>query len=667
MSNAPLFFLVLFSLAGAVSARAAGDGLGQLVRTDEKGRLVPLPHPVEPSLRNPEHGTQWREAYRSRVDLLIRTSLTQRFSFNSWFENEKYSLGQAMAMALAGNARGIRILSDQDVSAKDWHKETAGIDYYACFVIKHQPRRYFFFGPVLAEDFRRQMAEGAKAWTEKDPLRRPHHLYKKEKNDQGWGPDARNSWVDVRTTDNLTMMRNTAVYLMAEESGNTETARIYRGKFLKFTAAMFRAGNGEWDSENYLGHTLTPLFNTHDFAKDPVIRAGSKAMIDWLAAAMAVKYYRGGSNGPTKRDYNHVQPFGGSLAESAWLMFGAPKDPHEFEYDIIHMATSGWVPPPAIVNLGTNEFDRPRELLNAKPSYQGPQNGDWQSGPEFHETYFIGRTFEFGSLAQGTSPDGGDVNGFKLMADDAKRGVFDLQIGPTTKVELIGSPQYKQGVSGGPNRVAQYRNIALWLVKNGAADWSAVLPDHITVEEKEGVTFLKGDATWIALTPVNLTPFAEDVERTAAVKEKKPGEARWPEHKGLAARGKGGSFCGFAIEIGEAPDFADYAAFQKAVLEKSRLEASAVASGTVAYTAASGASVKMQWGDALADFKVWRNGELHDWTEHGRYVWRETGKAEDGLIFQRWGDAGGVLHVNAGGRSFRGEVAVDGTYTFENR
>jgi len=655
---------ICWGVIGALAVSAAAqepEGLSRLARTDERGRRLAIPHPTDPAWANPPHSEEWLEGWRDRMDLVIRTSTRQKFAFNTWFENEKHALGQAMAMALAGDPRGLKALSERDVSAGDWHQHTAGIDYYACFVIKHQPRKYFYFRPVLPPDYVRQMAEGARAWTEQDPLRRPHHLYQPGK--QGWGPDAKNSWVDVRTTDNLTMMRTTAVYLMAEDAGHREVAEIYKQRMRAFAVAVFRAGNGEWDSENYLGHTMAPLFNTYDFARDPQMRGMSKAFLDWLATAMAVKYYRGAANGPTCRDYNHPQPYHGSLAETAWMMFGPagnPRSPDSFEYDIVHMFTSGWLPPPAIVNLGTNQFERPRELLNTKPPYAEPQAGNFRAPPAYHETYYIGRTFEFGSLAEGTSPDGGDVNGFKLMANDATRGVLDLQVGPTGDPARVGSPQYQKGVSGGPNRVAQFRNIAIWLVKNGASDWTAVLPEKIPVEVVRGVTFLRGDETWIALTPIGMPPLTADSERTQKVK--------WPEHQALASKGTGAApFCGFAIEVGEAPEFNSYDEFRQKVLAAAHLDAGGLAEGRASYRSAGGATVAMAWGDALADFHVRRNGELHDWAEHGRYVWRETGRGEDGLIFQPRGEAGGTLIVNAGGRTFRGTLSLEGDYQFENR
>ncbi len=683
--------LAMLALCTIQAQTPSVEAPASLVSKDEKGRLVPKPQNVEPSLQNPILSPEWLEGYRDRADLILRTSLTQQFKYNSYFENEKYALGHAMARVLAGDmTTALAKLSEPDANAKDWNSITAGIDYYACFTIKHQPRKYFFFGAVLPPDYLAQMKEGARLWAEKDPLGRPNPAFVGKK--EGWDPTAKNSWVDGRTTDNLTMMRNSAVYLMAEESGSSEVAGTYARKLRRFAAAIYRAGNGEWDSENYLGHTITPLLNVYDFAKDRELRGTAKAMLDWFFAAAAVKYFDGGANGPNARDYNHVQPFGGSLAEMAWIYFGAPQSPTVFEYDIVHAITSGYTPPPAVINLGTNQFERPRELLNSKPPYHEPQAGDWTKPAAYHETYFIGQTFEFGSLAEGTATGRGDINGFKILAQDSARGVADIRIAPTDDPVFVGSALYKPEKMRFKNRVAQYRNLAMWLAKGEKVPWRITLPDSVITEVVDGITFLKGDNTWMALMPVNMPPFAADAEASKQIKNQMVKETkniripnpdggkptyekettmvekpRFPSHSALTTQSLSGPFSGFAIEIGEAPAFADYATFKKAILAKAKLDVTGLGSGTVAFRGSDGATIKAQWGDDLVDFKVWRNGQLHNWAEHGSFVYRETGKLEDGLIFQRRGDAGGTLTINAGGRSFVSTVSTDGSATFENR
>ena len=89
-----------------------------------------------------------------------------------------------------------------------------------------------------------------------------------------------NSWVDIRSTENLFLMRNTSVYLMAEETGNEATRLKYKRILLDYAAALYRIGMGEWDSENYHGHSVAPLLNVYDFAKDPDVKLAAKASLD---------------------------------------------------------------------------------------------------------------------------------------------------------------------------------------------------------------------------------------------------------------------------------------------------------------------------------------------------------------------------------------------------
>ena len=352
------------AVAACALARAAERTLSDVVREDG-GRFVVTPRPVDAALRNP-WPRELEEEFAARADFILRAQSRKPMGgANTYFENEKRGYGILMAQALAGLARtALPALQAEDAQAAEWHRETAGIDYYACFTLKHQMRKYFFFGDFLDRAYRRRMFEGAKRWTEKDPLRRPHYAYKGP--GPGWGPDVKNSWVDVRATENLFLMRVASVYLMAEETGNEETRRRYRATLLDYAKALYRVGLGEWDSENYHGHSMAPLLNLYDFAKDPAVKLAAKAALDFVMTTGAVKYCRGGFNGPTKRDYNHVQPFGGSAASMLWVYFGdCPVREHAFESDEVHILTSGYRPPLAVVHLARKNFERPVELFAA--------------------------------------------------------------------------------------------------------------------------------------------------------------------------------------------------------------------------------------------------------------------------------------------------------------
>ena len=223
---------------------------------------------------------------------------------NGYGENEKRSYPRAMFDFLAGNReKAMAFLQQEDPQPKH-HHHTEGIDYYYSFTLKGQIRKYFYFAPYLEPAYRQRMSRGAKNWTERDPLVRPHPLYG---NGNGTGHDwdisNRGGWVDSRNTDNLRAMRETAVYLMAEETGNEETRRLYQEKLERYVGALYHIGMGEWDSETYHGHTFSAYLNLYDFAKDQEVKELAKAALDWMCAAAAFKYYRGGWGGPVKRDY----------------------------------------------------------------------------------------------------------------------------------------------------------------------------------------------------------------------------------------------------------------------------------------------------------------------------------------------------------------------------
>ncbi len=630
--------------------------------------------PPPAALRNvwPE---DWEDDYSRRGRRVLAALAARKVNpGNTYFENEKRTYGYLLARAVSGDAavaeQAVTDLQREDAQAKDWHARTAGIDFYAAFTLKHQTRKYFLLKDRFAPAYRRRMFEGAKAWTEQDPLRRPHPAYEPGKS--GWGPDVKNSWVDVRSTDNLWLMRTTSVYLFAEETGNRATTQLYKDRLLAYAAKLYRAGLGEWDSENYLGHDFPPLLNLYDFAKDPEVRGAAKACLDWLSAAGAVKYSRGAFGGPTKRDYNHPQPFGGSAARMLWVWFGdAPAaiafaEDAAWESDEVHPLTSAYRPPAAVVALARGQFKTPVELFNAKPVYHAttsPESGD---PPAYLETLYLSETFKLGSLAGGTPPAGsrgepGDVGGFKLLVHDDARGAVTVQGAPGPDPLFPGSPIYQPGKVSAENRVGQYGPLAIWLCADGASPWRWVVPDAAAISMKDGVTFLKFERTFVALRPLGCSSLKVDDAGTALVaRGEKP---RFPDHRVLSATGDGGAFCGVAIEVGEPATHRSFDAFQKAALA-AEVDVTELNAGVVRYKTPAGRWLGVHWHDDPHDLGVWRNGVRHDWAEHAAHLYRAADGSASDPIAATWG--GGTLTVAAGDRTFRGAVTDDGLFSFEN-
>ena len=612
----------------------------------------------------------WEREFQARKQRVLKgMCLSQKadgLGNRTYFENEKRAYGFLMAHLLAGDqATALRELQKEDAQARAWHAHTSGIDYYACFTLKHQVRKYFLFGDRLDPAYRQRMFDGARAWTERDPLRRPHPAFVKP--GDGWGPDVKNSWVDVRSTENLFLMRVGSVYLMAEETGNEATRNLYKSLILRYVASLYRVGMGEWDSENYHGHSIPPLLNLYDFARDPEVKAAAQAGLDYLHAIGAVKYFRAAFNGPTNRDYSHSQPFGGSAPRLLWLFFGdAPQDNTRYESDEVHVLSSRYRPPEAVVRLARKEFDRPAELFASKPGYSATTGHDWTSPPEFFETQFFGRTFQIGSLVNGTTAGQTAVNGFKIVARDATRGAVALQAVPGPDPRFVGSARYVAGKVSGENRVGQHRNLAVWLVRNGKSPWVWVLPESVVVETNQGVTFLRCESTWVALHPIRTSPPKLDPERTRALTttDKDKNDPLWNGHRVLSAQGKGGAFCGVAVEVGEAPDFADFAAFKRATLDHARLNLDRLDQGEAEFLGAKGQRARLRFADQPSATSVWRDGVPHDWTEHARHLYRPA-PGSPAIIEQTW--LGGTLTIRAGGAVFTATVDPKGRVTSHNK
>ncbi|MDF5725021.1 MAG: hypothetical protein PUP91_32130 [Rhizonema sp. PD37] len=549
------------------------------------------------------------------------------------FEGEKKSYPRAMIDFLAGNrSKAIAFLQSEDADA-DRNAHTLGIDFYSGFTLKEQVRKYFYFGKYLDRAYRHRMKQAMQILTKVDPLTR-HELTPR----QFWAKSTDNcdTWVDCRNTDNLKAMREVAVYLFAEETGNEETRKIYKQRISRNIGTFYQIGQGEWDSENYLGHAITTYVNLYDFARDSEVKALAKAALDWFFTNGAIKYWRGGFGGPSKRDYSQGNCTWCSLAtHSLGLYFGdSPISDSTPEPDEVHLITSSYRPPAAVIALARKQFFKPVELLNSKPTYENWKPGG-SDAPQFYETVYFGNTFQLGTLAQGS---GGDWNGFKMMAFNSKRGV-DYFIAAT------GTDPTKISTSSvGGDNIAQYRNLVIWLNDKPLAPFQFFLPKSVEIETINGVTFIRYDSTWLAVTSINLK--VEDINAKATEKILE----RYPDDQILTAVGSIEGVSGFALEVGEQETYRSWEQFKQSVLKKSRLNLNQINSGVVEYQGVLGL-VKLQYQRSDLP-KVWRNRQYHDWRNHFAVYQNADGTFSP--VYLGW--KSGKLLVEAGGHKFQSQL-----------
>ena len=665
--------------------------------TGPDGRRRVRTAPVDERFRNQQFDEKRERRFWTRANLAI-DHFADDAGVSTWGENEKGDYAKSMFAYLAGNREdALKALQAEDAQADTAHKHTLGIDLYWCFTLKEQMRKYFFFGDALDADYRKRMKKAADLWTEQPPLPRvdligaldllqgdareaavkdlqeitgqdigndveawrkwyaawrekpsdertqlqnihPHPHYGKGEKKRGWGPDVFGTWVDVRSTDNLRAMRETSAYLMAEEAGNEMTRRRYKARIAHFVRTLYHRGMSEWDSENYLPHVIAPYLNLYDFAKDPEVKLLAKAALDYMTAAGALKYWRGGFGGPTKRDYGGAnRPFGAEASHMLDLYFNdSPLQDPSPHYDEIHAVTSSYRPPLAVQHLARKNFTRPVELINTKPHY-----GDWLPGsdpvPQTWETLFFGKTYCLGTCVSKTNQRPWKVAPFKLMAYNSDRGVdfFVPYTGDKPNTKKTG------------DQIGQHRNLVMWLRPADDMAFNFFSPRNARVETDETPWFFKLEKTWIAIHPVGLG----DVEK------KRPDNEEYDKalvyHADPQTGGSEG-YRGFAMEVGDASE-CSYGEFKKMVRERTDIDLSHLSEGEVKMTGFDGGTIRMQHNSENDLPLLWRDGHRIQWDAH-RDIYEP--RFSDGPI--SLDRKPGKLRVRAGGHIFSQTVTMDG-------
>lgn len=636
--------LVILSLTLCIPL--AGHAMEERV-TGTPGHLEFHYLPIPSDALNPWPASMEADFQKRANEALATFDFKGRYG-NTYFENEKRSYPNAFIDFLKGNrVPALKFLQQDDPDAHA-RKETLAVDWYPSFTVKSQVRKYFFFGQYLDPAYRKKMFTAAKRWTEKDPLNRPTSFYKGMTD--GWNVESKNSWVDVRNTDNLRAMRDCAVYVMAEETGNKATADLYKERIRAYVTALYTTGMGEWDSVNYLSHTMTGYFQLYDYAKDPEVRLLAKAALDWFCTAAAVKYYKGNWAGPDKRDYGNLPIFRGAPG-SFWIYFDdTPTGPREPESDIVHWITSPYRPPEAVVALARKNFSKPVEILSSKPSYDGWfRKPGGETEPLYHETVYIGNRFQVGTLPGGHNED---LCGFRMAADNAERGSDPWVLSTALKGYVDG---FSTATAGG-DRIAQYRNLIIQANAKGGIPFYFLIPKSAAITADRGVTFLRTESVWMAITPVQARAEGIDNQATKVVCA---GKRPMPDHQVWVARGTGHGPCGLILEIGDTASHGSFDAFRKAVLETSKTDLSKLAGGEIHYAGSQGGRVGLRLTDGELPV-VFRDGQEHDWAKHNVLFACEPA----GPVSLGWKE--GILRVDAGGKHFTGTLK-NGLYTFENR
>ncbi len=607
---------------------------------EKDGVVVVKPAPIPEKFQNPTT-PEYEAMLQKHATAAIQAYKGKGYG-NTYFENEKNSYPVSMLDFLAGNReKALKMLQGDDTEG--YNRWTLMVDFYPAFTLKGQVRKYFWFGPMLDPAYKKKMFDAAKIWTAADPATKPHPIQPREEGKSagkdGWMPNATGICVDGRMTDNLRAMRDVGIYLFAEETGNKATQKIYRDKIAKFAGDMYQVGHGEWDSNNYLYHTFTAYTALYDYAKDDQVRGMAKGVLDFISASAAVKYWRGDFGGPSKRDYGGKGVNGSNAAIGFSYYFGDSPVERHADRDDVHVLTSGYRPPPAIVALAQKKFDKPVEIFATKPVYEVWRMTE-KDGPSYYETTYIANTYQLGTLTRGS---GGDINGFKLMTFNGTRGTDNLIAIASNTTDARG---ISTGSKGGEN-VAQAGNAAIFLAP-AKSPVMLFLPKSTKITKDGAWLFVQFEKTWAAFHAINL-----DWNTDAREAQKSP------EDQVLLTSGNGDGLCGFAMELGEGESFDAFVARVKS-------KASASIEGPVAtLKTTDGRTVQLGYQqDPVAGAKLTIDGKTVDFAQR-LALWQS---GEKGPINMPW--RAGPLTVQAGGKTFTSNLVKQGdnwVYTFENK
>lgn len=631
--------------------------------------LLPVPVANDPAMNNP-WPAEWEAEWKARVLETCQRWVGVRPAGGTYGENEKNFYPTAMWNVLVGDkAVGLKALQELDHQGED-HGYTNRVDFYWCFTLKGQVRKYFYFGDQLDPEYRASMKDGAAKWLSSDPRKTEHPVFGKGSGaKEGWGPEVKGRRVDNRNTDNLRAMRDTSMYLFAEETGNEPMRLTLKQDLLDYTQTLYRVGMSEWDSPNYHAHTLAPYHNLYDFAKDSAVKATAKATLDWLYAAAAVKYRAGGFGAPNARDYGGNGPMLANVTKALYLYFAdAPPSTVSDRDDLYHI-TSSYRPPAAVVELARKNLGAPGkpmepvEFFATKPAYRNWSLGK-PSTPEFWETQYLAHTFQIGTCVSKGTGGPWNINAFKLLADSEARGCdYFLAQTDTTFGHSFKFPG---------DQVGQHRNLVIWLrPTTQTKPLMFQFPKSAKVEETDGVTFYRLEKTWIALRPINLSKLEPmTVEQANADPDGKVSEksaraakayADYAVARATAAKADQG-YAGFAIEAGDEPSHGGYYRFKQAVLTKGKLDLSKLPAGAVNLTSPLGHSLSVTHNVDNQRPTVARDGKVVDW-DTIQAVWQPI--SGPSVIHQDV--QSGKLSVQAGGKTFEGTLSEAGVYTFSNK
>lgn len=499
------------------------------------------------------------------------------------------------------------------MSDSDSLKSDRGLYHFSIF---QKTRLYFQDGGLLPEEMRMALREDVRT-----------HF------DVMVGERSRNPW-----TENHNFMQRCSAYLWAEElstPGHPHPQLAFLRRWLVEEARKFyTVGMGEYDSSTYLGFSAASWANVYDFAKDEEIRLVARAALDWMATALALKYYQGVQLGPESRGFAR-EPVGqvsgrpgqagaGHLAYRAvgshsdwcgWLWWGGTsgtmdltrKDAQVDRFPALNLALSTYRPHAAIRNLARKRVALPFVSKGSKPTYY--RDADNQD----HEVLWIGEAAAMGTLYSGQR--GLRTRGtilpqttmFKLLVrDSADVHVFGMAQGYHGHYPLEGRGPFDQYHQAGRAAIL-LTDVADWVRVPDFPDGGAIgnLDPQAILGVPHSASSGAVDGVWRVWSLGSVFVGARALGERPAYANLTERLGKQDAHRWLVSKGRRS---GWIIQIGDRSRFGSAQAFTRALNQVRRVEK--LAGGWhVRYVTLDGDTLRVRHTGVGNDPEVWTNGK----------------------------------------------------------
>lgn len=432
-------------------------------------------------------------------------------------------------------------------------------------------------------------------------------------------------------TENFVNMLRTSGYLLAQlgveyNLENAQSRQQTKAQWLLNKAKKtYQAGTAEWDSSTYNTFNIIGWLNLYDFAKDSEIKLAAKAVLDYYASAIALKYTYGIHGGAEQRGgaSSRYSTYSDYLA---WLWFSdyIPEDGDFFNWpayiQTVHAATSSYRPPIEAVELAQKQFDRTYYYQNYKANYALSR----LNIPEF---FYIGKTYTLGSVL---APLGEQLVNWKLVSyptsnqntsvvtggnfyypgnlNGVGKTIFDRYIQhqnvliQTTYIPSTVERQYKR--QNFSIKIEQLINqircgqSCQFLLKNKLYDFinpvvyplksekdRLVTANYISYESGletqvlDNIYFVRLPQTYLAIRPLTS---AELYQST-------------PERWYLKSEATVGNLIGFVVEVGDRLTHGSFNNFQNLIVQNSKLNLDNIEGGELIYQSSDGNKIVVNY------------------------------------------------------------------------